>query len=221
MTTATISHVIITGSWAAPRGERRVAVVELEDHARLSPGVSSALTDSLRGHIAERLGPRFTMITRENIYELVGELACDQAAEARCEVEVGRALGAHYVISGAVTQLGGALNFALRVHHTRSARLLGVRERDARGLRQLKEVTLPQVAQSASALIDPQVAGREEAFNAELEALIKSVDQGREAPNGSLKEGLAQLERAALNEVTPVKEGSDVEYQRALKRLER
>jgi formylglycine-generating enzyme required for sulfatase activity len=207
---------------AAPRDEQRIALVELENNSKLSMGVVSALTDIVRGEVAELLKARFTMITKENIYELVDEQTCNEATGASCEVEMGRKLGAHYLISGSVTQLGKKLNLALKVHHTRSSKLLGVREESALSLDQLKERILPRVSRGASSLIDPSVASRESSFNEGLEALTSELsDEGSGRELGSLDDALKQLESAELEQREVVREGSDAEYQRELKRLER
>jgi len=66
------------------------------------------------------------------------------------ELENNSKLGAHYLISGSVTQLGNKLNLALKVHHTRSSKLLGRREESASSLDQFKERILPRVSRGAS-----------------------------------------------------------------------
>ena len=230
------SHRIMTSAWAlmvmlalslspvsgAPRGEQRVAVVELEDNARLGSGVASALTDSVRGEVAELLGKRFTMITKENIYELVDEQTCNDASGASCEVEMGKLLGAHYIISGSLTKLGGKLNLALRVHETKTSKLLGVRQESAEGVERLQTRVLPRLARGASSLIDPNVASREDSFNEGLEALTSELSEEEErSGGGNLDDALKKLEAAELEDRELVQDGSDAEYQRELKRLER
>ena len=170
-------------------------MVQLEDNARLTSGVVSTLTDIVRGEVAELLGKHFTMITKENIYELVDEQSCNDASGASCEVEMGRLLGAHYIISGSLTKLGGKLNLALRVHETRTSKLLGVRQESAEGVERLQIQVLPRLVRGASSLIDPKVASREDSFNEGLEALISELSKEKErSGSGNLDDMLKKLE---------------------------
>jgi len=227
------THRIVTSAWAlivllalplgSVRGapDKRVAVVELKNSAKLTSGKVSALTELVRGEVSELLGGRYTVITKENINVLVDEQTCNDASGASCEVEMGRLLSAHYVISGQLTQLGAKLTLILKVHDTQSAKLVGVREGSAEELGRLKDRVLPRVSRGACALIDPEVASRGDVLSAELKALEREAGMKAEAEGeDDLEAQLAALERVEVERGQVVRQGSDEEYQRELKRLE-
>ena len=218
-----LSLLTAQSALARSTDDQRVAVTELTNNAGVPQRVSLALTESVRGEVAELLGRRYLVMTKENILSLVEAAVCDEASEASCEVEMGRKLGAHFIISGALTKLGGKLKLSLKVHSTRDARLLGVREDSARDISGVERL-LPRVARGASALIDKEVASRGDVLSAELEALQSEVGVSGDGSTGEGDDFEAQMRRLEQAEVErgEVKGGqSDEEYQRELKRIER
>lgn len=157
----------------------RVAVIELKNNADLRAREVSALTESARGVVAERLGDKFMVMTKENIFTLVDAQACDAALGQSCEVEMGRTLGAHYIVSGAITRLGGELHVSLKVHSTRNARLIGVREGEAPGVGVLVG-EVRRVAGAAAELIRP--AARTAAAHPEGGAAEKEHTSAHDEP---------------------------------------
>ena len=70
------------------QAQERVAVLELTNASKLSTGTMNYVTQRVRGVVAEELGSKFQVLTKENILRLVDEQTCDEAAGASCEVEV-------------------------------------------------------------------------------------------------------------------------------------
>jgi TolB-like protein len=95
---------------------KRIAVLELINHAELPKEEVDIITDTVRGKIAELLGNRFTMITKGNILVLIDQQTCNQASEASCEVEMGQKLGAHYIITGTLTRLETKVYLTLKLY---------------------------------------------------------------------------------------------------------
>ncbi len=100
----------------------RIAVLELQQRAGLSPAEADYLTDLVRG-VAGARGDLF-VLTRENIVELLPPGTDLAACEGDCEVETGRRLGVDFVVSGEIVDFAGELRILLRLHATRSGALL-------------------------------------------------------------------------------------------------
>jgi hypothetical protein len=82
------------------------------------------LTDVVR-QVALQANPEAEMMTRENLLVLLDSTGKKlEDCEGECEVETGRRLGAESVISGDLGRLGTKFNLSLRLHDTRSGRLL-------------------------------------------------------------------------------------------------
>lgn len=137
--TATLTATLTSHTATAqpPQDQQRIAVVELKNGAELRAREIQLLTSITRGVLAERLGDTYLVMTRENILSLMDEKTCNEAQSKICEVEIGRRLGAHLIVSGAVTRRSGALLISLRAHSTQDARLLSVREGEAQTIEPL------------------------------------------------------------------------------------
>ena len=105
----------------------RVAVVELRNGAGLSQDEASYLTDQVRTQASAALpGERFLVMTRESIVALLplGKTLAD-CAKQQCEVEVGRTIGADYIVTGEVLKFDDELRLNLKVHYCGSGAFLG------------------------------------------------------------------------------------------------
>lgn len=114
-------------SAAAAAQPMRLAVVELRNQAELSPSEIEYLTDLVRTG-ASRVLPsdRFIVMTRESIVALLppGTTLAD-CAKGQCEVEVGRTIGADYIVTGEVLRFSDELRMNLKVHACQSGAFLG------------------------------------------------------------------------------------------------
>lgn len=104
-----------------------VSVLDLNNNAALSQSETSYLTDLARDALARNLPlDHFTIMTRESILELLPEgTRLSDCLDASCEVEMGRTLGADYVVSGEVLLFAGEFRLILKVHHCNSAAFIG------------------------------------------------------------------------------------------------
>ena len=87
----------------------------------------SYLTDQVRTQASAALpGERFLVMTRESIVALLppGKTLAD-CAKQQCEVEVGRTIGADYIVTGEVLKFGESLRLNIKVHHCVSGQFLG------------------------------------------------------------------------------------------------
>jgi TolB-like protein len=112
---------------AAEAQPYRLAVVELRNGAKLSEDEVAYLTDQARTQASKVLpGERFLIMTRESIVALLppGKTLAD-CAKGQCEVEVGRTIGADYIVTGEVLRFGEELRLNLKVHACKSGAFLG------------------------------------------------------------------------------------------------
>ena len=201
---------------------KRIAVLELINHAQLPKEEVDIITDTVRGKIAELLGNRFTMITKENILVLIDQQTCNQASEASCEVEMGQKLGAHYIITGTLTRLETKVYLTLKLYFTRSSQLLGNKQGNTENTESLLSEVIPKLAREIAVLIDPQVASRTETLTASIDALQRELGSGsgrKTETSDNFASKLKQLEQTVINKEEMTGVGSDEEYQRELKRI--
>ena len=110
------------------RSAETLAVLELR-----TPGVQIELaqvwSDAVRGVAKERL-PGLRVYTRENLttmlkpWPLGGLVDCEDL----CEIEIGRKIGAKYIVSGQVISVEGSYIASIKLHETQGGELLGVQE---------------------------------------------------------------------------------------------
>ena len=206
--------------YGTPIDAQRIAVLELVNNAQLPKAEIEIVTDTVRGEIAELLGKRFTMITKENILVLVDQETCNRASEASCEVEMGKTLNAHYIITGTLTRLETRLYLTLKVHQTASSQLLGNKQGFTESTKSLLSQVAPRLARDIAVLIDPQVASRSETLTASIDALQKELGSAKkEKSSDDFASKLKQLRETEIKKEETTGDGSDEEYQRELKRI--
>lgn len=110
-----------------PGPELKVAVLELVNVAQLSDFEARAMADMVRGAALSLPTRRLFVLTRENILELLPPGTDLSTCVGECEVETGRNVGAHLVVSGQVGRFGTRLQVLLKMHDTRTGRLLASR----------------------------------------------------------------------------------------------
>jgi formylglycine-generating enzyme required for sulfatase activity len=101
----------------------RVAVLELGNAGGLSEAEVAYLTDQVRTTVVETVPAESHLVmTRESIQELLPEgVRLTDCLDAVCEVEIGRTLGADYVISGEVLTFAEEYRLILKLHDCTSA----------------------------------------------------------------------------------------------------
>jgi protein-L-isoaspartate(D-aspartate) O-methyltransferase len=85
------------------------------------------MSDKVRSGVLRGLqGKDFVVMSRENMAILLKDMGRDcKSVQGECEVETGRNIGATYVVSGSVEDVGGGLMLCtLKVHDTNSGALL-------------------------------------------------------------------------------------------------
>ena len=103
----------------------KVAVLDFRSFTkRVNADNASYFGDVVRGSCLGT-APRLEVMTRENLLVLLQASGKDLSnCEGECEVDTGRRIGADLVVSGDIHELGSLLKLALRLHETKSGRLL-------------------------------------------------------------------------------------------------
>ena len=106
--------------FAFAAGEKKVAVLELRNKAGITDDEAYSLTDQVRIVASQMLpGGHFIVMTTENIQELMPpDMDLKKCDSAKCEVEIGKMLGADYIVTGEIIRYGGRLQVNLRAHHS-------------------------------------------------------------------------------------------------------
>lgn len=117
-----------------------ISVLDLHNNAGLKGPETAYLTDLVRDALARNLPlDHFTIMTRESIIELLPEgTRLSDCLDASCEVEIGRTLGASYVVSGEILNFAGEQRLILKVHHCTSASFIGSETVAGTGLKELE-----------------------------------------------------------------------------------
>ena len=114
--------LVLAGFWhlAFAAGEKKVAVLELVNKAGVTDDEAYSLTDQVRIVASQTLpGGHFIVMTSENIQELLPpDMDLKKCTDAKCEVEMGRMLGADYIVTGEIIRFGGRLQINLRTHNS-------------------------------------------------------------------------------------------------------
>ena len=124
----------------------RLAVLELRDSSDARPAAAAYLTDLVRGRASHDFAPdELHVLTRESLeLALPAGRTLLECASGSCEVEIGRRVGADYVLSGELLRFGGELRLLLKLHHCASATFLGSEPAAGRDLKALEQA-LPAV----------------------------------------------------------------------------
>lgn len=125
----------------AQESKKIVGVLEFQNQAGITAYEIGAVTDMLRIAARERLPEKgFVVMTRENLVKLLppGQ-ALERCGEGGCEVEVGRQIGADYIVAGEVGRFGSSLQVKMKLYNTRSGDLVAGQIAEAKDLDGLKE----------------------------------------------------------------------------------
>ncbi len=130
--------------------QKHLAVLEFEVAADLKID-RTYFADLARGAVKKR-APQLFVMTRESTEALLqanGKTMSDCTGE--CEVEVGRKLGADFIISGRLTQLGSRLALTMRLFSTADGALLASEEARGKSIDELVD----EADQAVARLIAP------------------------------------------------------------------
>ena len=114
-----------TDIYAQTSGNKRIAVLELSNPARLSKQEVTYLSDLIRQLASSKLAQEFLVMDKANILTLLPPDIDLETCVGQCAVETGRLLQAAYIITGDILRFGKQLRITIKVHDTRSGQLIG------------------------------------------------------------------------------------------------
>jgi len=106
-----------------------IAVLEItpsNNETNLSIAEYRHLTDELRTKARETLPPEYSILTRDNIFQLLppDEKEAECLAES-CAVDIGRAIGAEYVTQGFIGKFEKKLTLTIELYESMTGNMLG------------------------------------------------------------------------------------------------
>ncbi len=109
--------------------KKRVAVLEFTGIGVEDP-ILGKLSDQSRIVSANLLSQdNYLIMTKENMLEILQDMDKDLSCTVgKCEIEIGRNIGADYIISGSILQVEGLYLLTLKLHETNSGNLLSGQE---------------------------------------------------------------------------------------------
>jgi TolB-like protein len=122
--------------------QKKVAVLDLQNKSqgKVSNDEVSFLSDEIRGMISRLPKSQYIVMTKESMEVM---LPVDKTLEdcvGTCEVDTGRLLGVHWIVTGDVLKFGSSLRVALKLHETKGGQFLG--SSNAKG-KQIDELEKP------------------------------------------------------------------------------
>ncbi|MEE2787218.1 MAG: PEGA domain-containing protein [Myxococcota bacterium] len=114
---------------------KKIAVLTLRNDTELKATQVAYLTEQIRATALRLPAAKYTVMTAENMMEMLPPGTDDLAAcEGDCEVETGRNIGADYVVTGSLVRFGQTYKTFLKLHDTKTARLLTTAKASARSI---------------------------------------------------------------------------------------
>ena len=105
--------------------KERIAVMQLTNKAGVKPSEISYLSNLLRQAASRLPRSKYLVMTNDNLMVLLPDGVNLDDCEASCAVDMGRKVGAHYILVGEVVRFGQSLRVSLNLHHSGSGELRG------------------------------------------------------------------------------------------------
>ena len=99
---------------------KRVVILDFKNGAQIPDKDLELIVTLLRGSFIDQLGDHLSLISNENVRELLPEGTTIEDCEGTCEVQTGRLLQAHFVVTGKVLSFSSSskLQVIINMHDT-------------------------------------------------------------------------------------------------------
>lgn len=150
--------------------KKRIAVLEFTGIGVEDP-ILGKLSDQSRIIAANLLSQdNYLIMTKENMLEILQDMDKDLSCTVgKCEIEIGRNIGADYIISGSILQVEGLYLLTLKLHETNSGNLLSG-----------QEITNPSLVNLISDIQNGSVELLQQGLNISLPPVTKSEKEAIE-----------------------------------------
>ncbi len=149
-----IAFIALLAALASP-GSRKVAAMDVQARAGVTPGLAQVVTDAVVADLRKG-APGLTIIASEDVRNVLGfqrqkeQLGCEDAA---CLAEIGGALGVDELVVGSLARLGTSYILDLRLIDARRARVIA--ETDERLKNGNEEDLLGAADRAVTTLLSP------------------------------------------------------------------
>jgi hypothetical protein len=159
-----------------------VAVLELtpaSDDVSLTVSEFRFLTDELRAQARKVLPKDYTILTRENILQLLpsDEAETECLIDTGCAVNIGRAIGAEYVTQGRIGNFDGMLMLTVELYESMSGNMLSSFVADSENIRGLLQAVREKAAPLFEKLSEPRFSGLKDSQDTLQDTLQVSIPQ--------------------------------------------
>ena len=132
-----ISLLIASASNAA--SGKRIAVLEFTNEAKANVGDVRYLAEVFRQKALGLKASGYVVMTKENMMDLLPPGKSIEQCVGQCEVETGRLLGASYVVTGVLFNVGSELQLIVKVYDTAKGEMLNSQEFSGRDIGKIRE----------------------------------------------------------------------------------
>jgi hypothetical protein len=105
--------------------KQRVAVLDLQNRARLDQESVSYLSNLVRQAASRLPSQEYSVMTKDNIQVMLPPDVQIEDCQGSCAVDTGRRIGVHWILIGEVIKFGKELRITLNLHHSASGELRG------------------------------------------------------------------------------------------------
>ena len=119
----------------------------------MTPSEVEYLTGIVRLEAAKSLPRNYLVMTQENIVSLLPPDKTLEDCQSECEVDMGRLLGARYIITGEVLRFGSSLRLTLRLHDTKTGRLIASEIAKGKEIEDLEDPTSASIHSLLQSLV--------------------------------------------------------------------
>lgn len=163
---------------------RRIAVLDLRNGTGFTEEEAVYLADVVRSAVSDGLTSEWLVMTRESMVALLppGRTLVDCVKSAACEVDMGRQLGAEYIVSGAALKFAGEYRVILKLHKCDSGAFLGGAMAKGRKPADVEEGVPAAVKQLTDRLVQVTDAPKPQSKQAPASASSSAPDQSTIQP---------------------------------------
>jgi formylglycine-generating enzyme required for sulfatase activity len=139
----------------------RIAILEFHNRAGMPTDEKDYLTDAVvRGRVRRILpGDRFSVMNKENMISILDDLEINytEACEGDCEVDIGRKIQAHFIITGNIWKVDRVFKLIVKLYETVSGNLASQETAQGSSVSEIE----PSLAQAVARLLEPLVPSSE------------------------------------------------------------
>ncbi len=110
--------------------DKRIAVLEFQNRAKMKQDDVSYLAELFRGIAVPLRSKGYIIMTKENMISLLPPNKKLEQCVGECEVETGRKLGAHYIVAGVVYKIDEGFKLLVKLYETKGGSLVSSSEYD-------------------------------------------------------------------------------------------